>query len=160
MYLKNYSKILQQLTKRKCALSKFYLVTNLIFHVCSFQWVLLMPSWTCPNPKCTFDKRLEPGQHCPLCGEEARGFDFSAFGDILKEKGALKKSLARSKKQEQLLGRLKFCPKCGSTNINFLAFFHPSMWKCLDCGYEGALIIEDGTVAEKIRKRYLRKKRK
>jgi DNA-directed RNA polymerase subunit M len=114
----------------------------------------MMPSWTCPNPKCTYDKRLEPGQHCPLCGEEAKGFNFTEFGDILKAKWSLKKSIMRSKEQEEVLGRMKFCPKCGSTNINFLIFYRPSIWKCLDCGYEGALIVEDGKVAEKIRKRY------
>jgi DNA-directed RNA polymerase subunit M len=117
-----------------------------------------MRSWTCPNPKCTYDKRLEPGQHCPLCGEEAEGFGFTEFGDILKEKWVLKKSIAGSKEQEKILGRMKFCPKCGSPNINFLIFFRPSIWKCLDCGYEGAVIVEDGAVAEKIRKRYQRKK--
>jgi ribosomal protein L37AE/L43A len=118
----------------------------------------MMPSWTCPNPKCTYDKRLESGQHCPLCGEEAKGFNFTEFGDILKEKWALKKSKARSKEQEDVLGRMKFCPKCGSTNINFLIFYRPSVWRCLDCGYEGALIVEDAEVAEKIRKRYERSK--
>ena len=118
----------------------------------------MMLSWTCPNPKCTYDKRLEPGQHCPLCGEEAKAFSFTEFGDILKEKWTLKKSIGGSKEQEKILGRMKFCAKCGSTNINFLIFFRPSMWKCLDCGYEGALIVEDGKVAEKIRKRYQRKK--
>ena len=119
-----------------------------------------MASWTCPNPKCTYDKRLEPGQHCPLCGEEAKGFNFTEFGDILKEKWSLKKSIARSKEQEEVLGRMKFCPKCGSTNINFLIFYRPSIWKCLDCGYEGALIVEDGKAAEKIRKHYQKQQRK
>ena len=92
---------------------------------------------------------LEPGQHCPVCGEEAKGFNFTEFGDILKEKWALKKSNARSEKQEEVVGRMKFCPKCGSTNLNFLIFFRPSIWKCLDCGYEGALIVQDGKIAEK-----------
>lgn len=120
----------------------------------------MMPSWTCPSSKCTYDKRLEPGQRCPLCGEEAKGFDFTEFGDILKEKWSLKKSIARSKEQEEVLGRMKFCPRCGSTNINFLIFYRPSIWKCLDCGYEGALIVEDGNVGEKIRQRYQKQQRK
>jgi ribosomal protein L37AE/L43A len=119
-----------------------------------------MPSWTCPNPKCTYDKRLEPGQHCPLCGEEAKGFNFTEFGDILKEKWKLKKSIARSKEQQEILERMKFCPKCGSTNINFLIFYRPSIWKCLDCGYEGALIVKDGKAADKIRKSYQKQQRK
>jgi ribosomal protein L37AE/L43A len=119
-----------------------------------------MPSWTCPNPKCTFDKRLESGQHCPLCGEEAKGFNFTEFGNILKEKWSLKKSMMRSKEQERVLSRMKFCPKCGSTNVNFLIYFRPSIWKCLDCGYEGALIVEDGKLADKIQERYQSNKRK
>ncbi|MGA9387891.1 MAG: hypothetical protein WBV70_03590 [Candidatus Bathyarchaeia archaeon] len=45
--------------------------------------------------------------------------------------------------------RMKHCPNCGSTNINSPVFYRPSIWKCLDCGYEGAFIIEDGTLAEK-----------
>ena len=50
--------------------------------------------------------------------------------------------------------RMKCCPKCGSTNINFLVFYRPSVWKCLDCGYEGAFIIEDCELAEKLQERY------
>jgi DNA-directed RNA polymerase subunit M len=44
--------------------------------------------------------------------------------------------------------RTKCCPKCGSTNINFLVFYRPSTWKCLDCGYEGAFITQDGELVE------------
>jgi ribosomal protein S27AE len=112
-----------------------------------------MTSWTCPNAKCTYDKQLEPGQYCPLCGEQAKQFSFSEFGNLLKEKWDLKKSMIMSEKQERVLKRMKFCPKCGSTNINFLAFYHPSIWRCLDCGYEGAFIVEDGELAKKIRER-------
>jgi ribosomal protein L37AE/L43A len=119
-----------------------------------------MPSWTCPNPKCTYDKRLEPGQNCPLCGEQAKAFDFTEFGNILNEKWSLKKSITKSKEQERLLGRLKFCPKCGSSNINCLVFFRPSIWKCLDCGYEGAFMVEDGQLADEIQKRYQAEKEK
>jgi DNA-directed RNA polymerase subunit M len=50
---------------------------------------------------------------------------------------------------------VKHCPKCGSSNVNFLSFYRPSIWKCLDCGYEGAFIIEDSVLAEKIQKRDL-----
>jgi len=119
-----------------------------------------MTSWTCPNPECTYDKRLEPGQHCPLCGKEAKEFGFTEFGDILKEKWNLKKSMAKSKEQEEVMERIRFCPKCGSTNISFRVFYRPSVWKCLHCGYEGALIIEDGTVAGELRKRYREQRRK
>jgi RNA polymerase subunit RPABC4/transcription elongation factor Spt4 len=120
----------------------------------------MMPLWTCPNPKCTYDKRIEPGQRCPLCGEEAKALNSSEFGAILKEKGALKKLEAGSSQRGEAYGRTKFCPKCGSTNITFPVFYRPSIWRCLDCGYEGALIVEDGKVAEKIQERYQRKKRK
>jgi ribosomal protein L37AE/L43A len=119
-----------------------------------------MPSWTCPNTKCIYDKQLLPGQHCPLCGEQAKGLNFSEFGDLLKEKWSLKKSMMESEERERLLERRKFCPKCGSTNINFLIFYRPSIWKCLRCGYEGAFIVEDSRLAEKIQKRYRMNKRK
>jgi ribosomal protein L37AE/L43A len=55
---------------------------------------------------------------------------------------------------------VKFCPKCGSTNINFPVFYRPSIWKCLDCGYEGAFIVEDSKLAEKIKEDYQRKTEK
>jgi len=39
----------------------------------------------------------------------------------------------------------KKCPKCGSINIkrHRLPHFWPK-WECFNCGYVGALIIEDG----------------
>jgi ribosomal protein L37AE/L43A len=49
--------------------------------------------------------------------------------------------------------QVQFCPKCGSTNITFAVFYRPSIWKCLDCGYEGALIIRDSPMAQKIREK-------
>jgi len=52
---------------------------------------------------------------------------------------------------------VKFCPKCGSTNINFPVFYRPSIWKCLDCGYESAFIVEDSKLAKKIKEDYLKK---
>jgi DNA-directed RNA polymerase subunit M len=61
----------------------------------------------------------------------------------------------RGKRKEVIKMRsMKCCPKCGSTNINFSVFYRPSIWKCLDCGYEGAFIIEDGELAEKMQERY------
>jgi hypothetical protein len=45
---------------------------------------------------------------------------------------------------------IKCCPNCGSTNVNFLVFYRPSTWRCLDCGYEGAFIIEDGNFTEQL----------
>ncbi len=54
--------------------------------------------------------------------------------------------------------KMKCCPKCGSTDITFPAFYRPSIWKCQDCGYEGAFIIEDGGLAEKMQERYQEKR--
>jgi transposase len=45
--------------------------------------------------------------------------------------------------------KMKHCPKCGSTNINSAVLYRPSIWKCLDCGYEGAFIIEGRKPTEK-----------
>jgi len=112
-----------------------------------------MTSWTCPNTKCTYDMPLQSGQQCPLCREQAAGFNFSEFGNLLKQKGDLK-SIERSKKKETASRRRAFCPNCGSANINFSVFYRPSIWKCLDCGYEGPLIIEDSNLAEKIQESY------
>jgi transposase-like protein len=50
--------------------------------------------------------------------------------------------------------QVKYCPRCGSENLTIAAFFKPSIWVCLDCGYEGALTVEDRKLAEKIRERF------
>jgi DNA-directed RNA polymerase subunit M len=58
------------------------------------------------------------------------------------------------------LSKAKFCPKCGSTNV-FYASGLPqlwSLWDCRNCGYRGALILEDGDLAEKLRKEWRKKK--
>ena len=81
-------------------------------------------------------------------------FKFGEFGNLLKEKDDFEKSAGRTKEHERVLARMKFCPKCGSTHINFPTFYRPSIWKCLDCGYEGALIVENGKLAEKIQQDY------
>jgi hypothetical protein len=52
------------------------------------------------------------------------------------------------------MSRMKCCPKCGSTNISSLVFYRPSIWKCADCGYEGAFIIEYSGLTEKMQERY------
>jgi len=51
--------------------------------------------------------------------------------------------------------RAKFCPKCGSPNITFAVFFKSSIWRCLDCGYEGAFIVEDSDLTEKIQEKFV-----
>jgi len=113
-----------------------------------------MPIWTCPNKECPYDKQLYPGQQCPLCRNEAVEFKFNEFGNLLKRKDIFRKSIKKAKQYRDRLRRIKFCPKCGSANINCLIFYRPSIWKCLDCGYEGAFIVEDGKLAEKIQVRY------
>jgi predicted RNA-binding Zn-ribbon protein involved in translation (DUF1610 family) len=104
------------------------------------------------------DKQLESGQQCPLCGEEAREFTFGELDVLWRQKWTHKKSLDEAKRRERVLATVKFCPKCGSANINVLAFYRPSTWKCLDCGYEGAFILEDSKLAEKIRNSHQKEK--
>jgi len=118
-----------------------------------------MKVWTCPNGKCVYDKELRAGQKCPFCGEDAKEFSFSEIDNLLKQKWGFKRSVEPARREEKLSGSMKFCPKCGSANINFLVFYRPSIWKCLDCGYEGAFILEDGKLAEKIRRRHGRTSR-
>ena len=108
-----------------------------------------MPVWTCPNYECTFDKQLKPDERCPLCGKEAQAFNFNEFGKLLKEKWKYKKSLQKAKERELIASRMKFCPKCGSSDLNLLAIYRPETWKCLNCGYEGALILERRKPKEK-----------
>jgi ribosomal protein S27AE len=117
-----------------------------------------MNAWACPNAKCTYDKMLQLGQRCPVCGEEAKEFTFSELDVLWKQKWQYKKGLDEAKKREKVLATVKFCPKCGSANINVLVFYRPSTWKCLDCGYEGAFILEDSNLAEKIQNRRQREK--
>jgi predicted RNA-binding Zn-ribbon protein involved in translation (DUF1610 family) len=64
---------------------------------------------------------------------------------------------AKPKRKARKRG-VKFCPKCGSTDI-FWASGLPqlwSIWECRSCGYRGALIIEDGKLAEKLREKHAR----
>ena len=115
---------------------------------------MIVPVWTCANTKCTYDKDMKTGEKCPLCGQEAQSFDFDEFGKLLKEKWAYKKKLEKTKEGDVIARMIKFCPRCGSPNINALVFYRPSIWKCLDCGYEGTFIVQDVTLAEKIRNDY------
>jgi len=85
-----------------------------------------MNVWSCPNAKCAYDKELQSGQKCPLCGEEAKEFTFSELGNLLKLKWGFKKSVERGR-EERLPSRTKFYPKCGSTNLNVLVFYRPSL---------------------------------
>lgn len=46
---------------------------------------------------------------------------------------------------------MKCCPKCGSKEIKYLPWLG-EIYECKDCGYQGALIVEDGELAREIRK--------
>jgi len=51
---------------------------------------------------------------------------------------------------------LKFCPKCGSTDV-FWAQGMPqfwSLWQCRKCSYYGALILEDGNLATVLQEKW------
>jgi ribosomal protein L37AE/L43A len=114
--------------------------------------VYFMSVWVCPNAKCSYDKELQSGSKCPICGEEAKPFPLNEIGNLLKQKWEYKKSAEKTRREEKLAGRMKFCPKCGSTNLNVQVFYRPSIWKCLNCGYEGALILENSKQAEKLQR--------
>jgi len=50
----------------------------------------------------------------------------------------------------------KFCPRCGSTNV-FWSQGMPqfwSLWDCKNCGYHGALILENGNMAKKLQEEW------
>jgi DNA-directed RNA polymerase subunit M len=52
----------------------------------------------------------------------------------------------------------KYCPRCGSVSLRWASGL-PQLWSiydCRECGYRGVLIIEDGTLAQEIRKRWLK----
>ena len=52
---------------------------------------------------------------------------------------------------------IKFCPNCGSVNVKWVFPQLWSMWECKDCFWRGPFIIEDGKMAEEVRKDYLKK---
>jgi len=54
----------------------------------------------------------------------------------------------------------KFCPVCGSKNIDWELPHDRQKWKCRECGYMGAFIIEDGEIADKIKEDYEKNKHK
>jgi len=55
---------------------------------------------------------------------------------------------------------MRFCPKCGSTDIDWVLPQDWSKWECKKCGYIGAFIIEDGKIAKEISKEYLKKQKR
>lgn len=54
---------------------------------------------------------------------------------------------------------VKFCPKCGSTDIFFASGLPQlrSIWDCRRCGYRGALILEDSKLAAKLEEEYAKR---
>lgn len=109
---------------------------------------------TCPNTKCKYDNQLEEGQMCPQCGSEAKEFKFNDFGALLKQKEEEKRLLNLNQRFNRSLIKAKFCPKCGSPNLHFLIYYRPSIWKCFDCDYEGAFVLEGHELAGQIREQY------
>lgn len=72
----------------------------------------------------------------------------------------LAKTLLERLVNNECLKKMKFCPKCGSTNV-FYASGLPqlwSIWECRDCGYRGALILEDGEFGAKLGEEWQQKK--
>jgi DNA-directed RNA polymerase subunit M len=66
----------------------------------------------------------------------------------------------KTKKTRKPMVSFKFCPKCGSTDV-FWAQGLPqlwSLWQCRNCGYRGALILEDGNLAVKLKEEWKKKK--
>ena len=53
---------------------------------------------------------------------------------------------------------VKFCPRCGSKEIGWPLPHDRQKWECKECGYIGAFIIEDGEMADEIRKEYIKNK--
>jgi len=71
----------------------------------------------------------------------------------------MKKSLEKTTELKRASDRVKYCPTCGSNNI-FWASGLPqlwSLWECKECGYKGALVLEDGNLGEKLRKEWIKK---
>jgi len=54
--------------------------------------------------------------------------------------------------------RVKFCPKCGSTNLQWASGLPQlwAIWECENCGYRGTFIVEDSKLAEKIKEKFLK----
>ncbi|MFA5363595.1 MAG: hypothetical protein WC325_00240 [Candidatus Bathyarchaeia archaeon] len=53
----------------------------------------------------------------------------------------------------------KFCPQCGSTDINWAQGLPQlwSLWECRNCGYHGAFILENGNLAQKLQEEWAKK---
>jgi len=97
---------------------------------------------------------LQPRQRCPLCNEEAQEFKSEGFGSLLEAKRNFKGLKGNRRRHKRDLEKAKYCPKCGSPEVDFLVYYSPSIWRCLNCGYEGVFVVEGSEFAAKIRERY------
>lgn len=57
-----------------------------------------------------------------------------------------------------VLKMVKFCPRCGSKELIWPLPHDRQKWECKECGYIGAFIIEDGEMADEIKKEYIKNK--
>ena len=48
---------------------------------------------------------------------------------------------------------MEFCPLCGSKSLNYMSWLG-EIYVCRDCGYRGALIVEDGEIAEALKNKF------
>jgi len=66
-----------------------------------------------------------------------------------------------TEKEATRLKGIRFCPKCGSTDIFFASGLPQlwSIWECRACGYRGALVIEDSKLADKLRENWNKKRK-
>lgn len=64
-----------------------------------------------------------------------------------------------AKSEHKTRKAVKFCPKCGSTDIFFASGLPQlrSLWDCRNCGYRGGLILEDGRLALKLAEEYAKR---
>jgi len=49
---------------------------------------------------------------------------------------------------------MKICPRCGSTNVDWIIPQNWSVWECKDCDYTGPIIEGDKRIAEEISENY------
>lgn len=53
-----------------------------------------------------------------------------------------------------------YCPKCGSDKLRWTQPWLGKIYDCQECGYRGSLVVQDGELAGKLRKRWMRQQEK
>lgn len=54
---------------------------------------------------------------------------------------------------------MKFCPVCGSRDMTYAVLGTTlPIYKCKTCGYRGLIVVEDGSISEKLREEYQKKR--